>query len=191
MQEFCYIRAIDRMPVSGSALLARRSVLALSAALGFVGLYWIAHSFRVDGKLRFGNPIPNVAAEGLFGPVPLSVRAEVTRSNNAGVARQGDSCAFLVEQRRRDAQSYYCNAQVMCGGKLVYGGPDRGYFSCRFYQAEGGQHGDVIGNDPTTTHEDRDSGLYLDTRAGVVRVWDDASGVHGAFELEAEVLSVQ
>lgn len=185
--------SIDRMAVSGSGLLARRSVLAGSALLGLVGLYWIGHSFRVDGKVRFGNPVsPVSAADGVgFLLAPLSVRAEVTRSSKAELARQGDSCEFLVEQRKRDAQSYYCNAQVMCGGKLIYGGSDRGYFSCRFYDGELGEHHDVVGNDPTTTGEDKDPALQLDTRAGVLRVWDDASGSHGQFEIEAEILSAQ
>jgi hypothetical protein len=185
--------SIDRMAVSGSGLLVRRSVLAGSAALGLVGLYWIGQSFRVDGKLRFGNPVSQSAApEGLaFVPAPLSVRAEVTRSSNANWVRQGESCEFLVEQRQRDAQSYYCNAQVMCGGKLVYGGPDRGYFSCRFYDDEQGEHHDVVGNDPTTTREDKDPALQIDTRSGFLRVWDDAAGAHGQFELEAEILSAQ
>jgi hypothetical protein len=184
---------IDRMAASGSGLLARRVVLAGSAALGLVGLYWIGHSFRVDGKLRFGNPVSStIAAEGLaFASAPLSVRAEVTRSTNPNLVRQGDSCEFLVEQRQRDAQSYYCNAQVMCGGKLIYGGQDRGYFSCRFYDGEQGDHHDVVGNDPTTTREDKDPALQLDTRSGVLRVWDDASGSNGQFEVEAEVLSAQ
>lgn len=185
--------SIDRMAASGPGLLARRSVLAGSAALGLVGLYWIGHSFRVDGKLRFGNPVsPAIASEGLaLAAAPLSVRAEVTRSSNVNLIRQGDSCEFLVEQRQRDAQSYYCNAQVMCAGKLLYGGPDRGYFSCRFYDGEQGEHRDVVGNDPTTTSEDKDAALHLDTRAGVVRVWDDGSGANGQFEVEAEVLSAQ
>jgi len=185
--------SIDRMAVSGSGLFARRSVLATSAVLGLVGLYWIGQSFRVDGKLRFGNPVsPVIAPEGLaFASEPLSVRAEVVRSSNASVVRQGDACEFLVEQRQRDAQSYYCNAQVMCAGKLLYGGPNRGYFPCRFYEDDRGKHRDVIGNDPTTSREDMDAALHLDTRAGVVRVWDDASGTHGKFEIEAEVLSAQ
>jgi hypothetical protein len=185
--------SIDRMAVSGSGLRARRSVLAGSAVLGLVGFYWIGQSFRVDGKLRFGNPVsPAVSAEGLaFSAAPLSVRAEVTRSNQANLVRQGDSCEFLVEQRQRDAQSYYCNAQVMCGGKLLYGGQDRGYFACRFYDGAQGEHHDVVGNDPTTTREDKDPAIQLDTRSGVMRVWDDASGPNGEFEVEAEILSAQ
>ena len=184
--------SIDRMALSGSGVLARRTVLAGSALLGLVGLYWMGRSFVVDGKLRFGNPVsPIVTGENLASaPAPLSVRAEVTRSSSA-LVRQGDSCEFLVEQRQRDANSYYCNAQVVCGGKLLYGGPDRGYFSCRFYDDGDGVHRDVVGSDPTTTREDKDAALQLDTRSGVLRVWDDASGNNGELELEAEVLSAQ
>ena len=168
----------------------RRSVLAVSALFCIAGLVRIGRSFVVDGSLRFGNPIgeapPQQAA--LLVAQPLTVRAEVTRVTGATVAQLGESCQFLVEQRPRDARSFYCNAQVMCGAKLLYGGPDRGFFPCRFYE---GDRRDVIGTDPSTTREDKDGALSLDTRSGVLRVWDDASGPHGAFELEAEILSAQ
>jgi hypothetical protein len=70
----------------------------------------------------------------------------------------------------------------------LYGGPERGFFACRFYQ---GERREVVGTDPSTTAEDKDSGLNLDTRTGVLRVWDDASGANGAFDMEAEVISAQ
>jgi hypothetical protein len=48
-----------------------------------------------------------------------------------------------------------------------------------------------MGSDPLTTGSDKDAALHLDTQAGVLRVWDDAHGAHGAFEVEAEVLSAR
>jgi hypothetical protein len=151
----------------------------------------IGRSFVVDGALRLGNPISegkhDEAPPQLVAP-PLTVRAEVTRVAGNGIVRPGESCHFLIEQRQRDARSFYCNAQVMCGGKLLYGGPERGFFPCRFYE---GERRDVVGADPSTTREDKDSGFTIDTRSGVLRVWDDASGPHGAFDVEAEVLSAQ
>jgi hypothetical protein len=170
-------------------LFARRVVLLVSALLSLVGLYWIGRSFVVDGQLRFGNPVQPTALETLQGESyePRQVRAEVTHVEGNPVVREGDKCDFLVERRARDQTSFYCNAQVVCGGKLLYGGPNRGYFPCRLF--EGGRR-DVIGTDASTTGADQDAALYLNTRTGVLRVWDDARGQLGAFKVEADVLSV-
>ena len=179
--------SIDRMAASGSSLLARRVVLYGSGVLGLVGLYWIGRSFIVEGKLRIGNPVTSLLEQPApVAGAPISIRAEVTRTSSDRLVRLGESCEFLVEQRMRDQQSYYCNAQVICGEKLLYGGPDRGYFPCRFFE---GARRDVVGNDPTTTKQDKDGAMHIDTRSGVLRMWDDESGVHGAFDIEAEVLS--
>ena len=181
--------SIDRMAASRLGTLARRVVLGVSALLCTMGLMRIGRSFVVDGHVRLGNPIRGEGREenALQGSAPLTVRAEVTRVGGAPVVQLGETCHFLVEQRQRDARSFYCNAQVMCGGKLLYGGPERGFFPCRFYE---GERRDVVGTDPSTTREDKDGALSLDTRSGVLRLWDDLSGPNGAFEIEAEVLSV-
>jgi hypothetical protein len=71
---------------------------------------------------------------------------------------------------------------------LIYGGPDRGYFACRLFETP--KRG-VMGSDPSTTSSDQDAAIHLDTRSGVLRVWDDARGPHGAFNIEADVLSAQ
>lgn len=171
-------------------LLTRRIVLGVSALVGVAGLVRIGRSFVVDGSLHFGNPVgpaPREQAALLVAP-PLTVRAEVTRATGSAGVQLGDACQFLVEQRPRDAHSFYCNAQVMCGGKLLYGGPERGFFPCRFYE---GERRDVVGADPSTTRQDKDGAISLDTRSGVLRLWDDPTGPIGGFEVEAEVLSAQ
>lgn len=179
------------MAVPHRGLLLRRIVLWISGLLSLVGMYWIGRAFVVDGQVRFGNPVggahalPRLSA-GAF--EPREVRAEITRvEGNPGVS-EGDKCTFLVERRARDENSFYCNAQVVCAGKLLYGGPNRGYFPCRLFESP---RRDVIGTDPSTTSADQDAALYLDTRAGVMRVWDDARGALGAFKVEADVLSVR
>jgi hypothetical protein len=181
---------VERMAAPRIGLLTRRIVLSVSALLCMVGLVRIGRSFVVDGSLRLGNPISDAPKEqaALLVAQPLTVRAEVTRVAGSAGVRLGETCQFLVEQRPRDARSFYCNAQVMCGGKLLYGGPDRGFFACRFYD---GERRDVVGADPSTTRQDKDGALSLDTRSGVLRVWDDASGPSGEFQVEAEVLSAQ
>jgi hypothetical protein len=177
--------SIDRMAVADTSLLVRRTVLVASAVLAGFGLYKIGHSSVVGGKLRFGNPVSGLPEPLGVLAAPLAVRAEVTRTSGAELTRPGEICEFLVEQRQRDESSLYCNAQVTCGGTLLYGGPERGYFPCRF---DDGEEREVVGNDPTTTKDDKDPALHLDTRAGVLHIWDDESGPHGAFDVEAEVL---
>ena len=161
----------------------------MSAALLAMGAYWIARAFVVGGKLRFGNPVGDELAElasGLF--APLQVRAEVTSVTGDTGISPGDKCEFLVERRARTEGTFYCNAQVTCAGRLIYGGPDRGYFACRLFETP--KRG-VMGSDPSTTGSDQDAALHLDTRSGVLRVWDDIRGPYGAFSIEADVLSAQ
>ena len=165
----------------------RRGVLALSALLSLVGTYWIGRSFLIDGKLRFGNPVATPSSAGglAFDAQPRQVRAEVTRVTGNPVVRPGDMCEFLIERRSRERESFYCNAQVVCGGRLLFGGPERGYFVCRL---EEGEHRHIIGQDPST--KDGDPAFRINTHEGIMRIADDESGTFGAFEVEAEVLSV-
>lgn len=178
-----------RMADTDRGSTVRRGVLALSALLAMVGVFWIGRSFRVDGKLHFGNP-PRTQplAEDAVGLEPRQVRAEVTRVQGNAVVRAGDKCEFLVERRLRQRDQFYCNAQVVCGGRLLYGGPDRGFFPCKLY--DDGDQRDVVGADPLTTASDKDAAIQLNSREGVMRIWDDAQGSHGEFIVEAEVLSV-
>lgn len=168
----------------------QRGVLVASALLFAVGAYWIGGAFLVEGKLRFGNPVSAgpLVGEGAFDSEPRQIRAEITHIEGAAVARPGDKCEFLVERRLRDRDSFFCNAQVVCAGRLLYGGPDRGYFACKLSD---GEQPDVVGSDPSTTGADRDGAIFLDTTEGILRVWDDEQGPHGAFKLEADVLSVR
>lgn len=175
---------------SSTGLYTRRVVLGLSAALGLVGLYWIGRSFVVDGQLRFGNPVDRALPRDadVLMPVPLAVRAEVTRVTGNPVVRAGDKCEFLVQRLVQRGGAMQCNAQVVCGDKLLYGGPDRGFFPCRLFE---GERNEILGSDASTTRVDQDGAIHLDTRTGVLRVWDDASSALGEFQVEADVLSVQ
>jgi hypothetical protein len=162
----------------------QRAVHAASAVLFAVGLFWISKAFVVDGKFRFGNPVAESGPEALS---PIAVRAEVTRVSDGQVVRPGQRCDFLVQQKLRQDGSYECNAQVMCGSKLLFGGPERGYFPCRITE---GLRRDVVGLDPSTSRRDSDPAFKIDTHLGVLSLWDDETGELGAFRLEAEILSV-
>ena len=185
---------VERAPIFRSdarprASRVRRLVLASSALLFLLGLFWIGRAFSVNGKLHFGNPTePSTLESDAPDPQPRQIRAEVTRVSGSPVVRAGDKCDFLVERRRRERDLFYCNAQVVCGGRLLFGGPDRGYFACKLYD---GERRDVVGSDPNTTAADKDAAILLNTREGVMRIWDDAHGSLGEFNVEAEILSIQ
>jgi hypothetical protein len=171
---------------SPASVYVKRTVLFASALLGSVGLFWIGRSFLVDGKLRFGNPVSGEVLTSELEP-PRVIRAEVVRAQGDSGVRVGDKCEFLVNRHITKDGSSMCNAQVMCGERLVYGGPKRGYFPCRLDEAE---RREVVGTDGATTAQDEDGGFYLDTHKGVMKVWDDEHGTLGNFRLEADVLSV-
>jgi len=171
----------------------RRLVLLVSAGLLAVGLFRIGKGCLVHGTLRFGNPvttgqIPDDDAGG-GSPEPRRVRADVTRVRGNQLARPADRCEFLVKRRMLDRGAYECSADIVCGGKVVFGGgPERGFFACKLYEEP---RRDIVGSDPSTSADDRDPAVFLDTRAGILRVWDDARGKHGAFEIEADVIDVE
>ena len=49
----------------------------------------------------------------------------------------------------------------------------------------------MVGSDPNTTAADKDAAILLNTREGVMRIWDDTHGSLGEFNVEAEILSIQ
>ena len=116
------------------------------------------------------------------------MRATVTSVTGAAVVTTGQSCEFNVERRDRDDGTFWCNAQIVCGGHLLYGGPTAGFFPCTLYE---GPPRHVAGADPTTTREDQDPAMTLSTVDGTLEIWDDASGPNGEFRVVAHVDSVE
>jgi hypothetical protein len=171
-------RIFDHTMATSASVYVRRILLAASALLGGVGLFWIGRSFVVDGELKLGNPPRDN---------PHVVRAEVVRVQGAKGVRIGDKCEFFVTRHSDKNDGFLCNAQVTCNERLLYGGSMRGYVPCKL-DSDGART--VVGKDAATTLEDQDGALYIDTAKGVLRVWDDEAGSLGAFNVEADILSV-
>jgi hypothetical protein len=138
-----------------------------------------------------GNPLPsNPALPTAPRPTntsPITITAQVTAiTGNPGVS-PGTQCVFVVEQHDQSDRpaGYWCRANVMCGLTLLYGGGTSGYFPCTVFDSPRA----VVGIDGDTTSSDTDGSLELDTRAGRLRVTDDASGRLGAFSVDAQVTS--
>lgn len=134
-------------------------------------------------------PPPLPPPPGLAGDTaPRLVRATVTEVSGAAGVSVGALCEFNVERRENEAGGFWCNAQVVCGGRLLYGGAEAGYFPCVLHE---GPPRDVVGEDTGTTSVDRDGAMRLDTRAGTLEVWDDATGASGEYRVAAHVDSVE
>lgn len=96
----------------------------------------------------------------------------------------GLTCRFDI--RAVDRGSLPCNAQIACGGRLLYGGPQAGYIDCRFSAPNG-----VVGEDTQTTGQDGDPAVRIDTGAGTVTIRDDEGGPLGRFRIEAQITAVE
>lgn len=114
-----------------------------------------------------------------IGGVPV-VRARVERVEGAIDVRPGDECVIGVWRVRTDHPTggSWCRTQLACGGELLYGGDESGYFEC---ENEG------IGRDTKTTELDGDPSLDLRVPDGALVIADDVHGARGAFRVEASI----
>ncbi len=163
-----------------------------------VGVYLVMRS----GGMEAGAPAPfpatpapgtpggkpdDVPGGGPASPLPrLRVAATVTAARGGLPVTPGAPCLFDVQPP--DATSTMCRTQVVCGGQLLYGGENAGYFPCAI---GAGSPPSITGQDAATTAEDRDAAMTLDTGRRLLTVVDDARGPFGAFEVEARVDSVE
>jgi len=131
------------------------------------------------------DPPPSAIDDGTAIAVHATI-ATVTGSPGVSV---GQTCEFNVERRdREDGSGFWCNAQIVCAGHLIYGGPTAGFFPCTlFYRPTRG----VVGADPNTTAQDQDAAMSIDTAAGTLEVWDDAQGPNGEMHITAHIDSAQ
>jgi hypothetical protein len=116
------------------------------------------------------------------------VSAIVEQATGVPGLRAGTTCLFDVTRSDRPDGTFWCNAQVSCGGQLLYGGPGAGFFECTLYE-QPERH--VVGDDPDTTSADSDAAMHLDTLRNQLTVRDDASGRLGAFSVRARVTAVR
>lgn len=119
---------------------------------------------------------------------PRRVTATVEAATGVPGLRAGSECSFDVTHGDRPDGTFWCNAQVRCAGRLLYGGPSAGFFECTLYERPE-RH--VVGEDPSTTSQDGDAAMRLDTLAGRLTVRDDPRGRLGAFTVRARVTGVQ
>ncbi len=119
--------------------------------------------------------------------LPLVVSATVTSVSGRPVVEVGADCGFVVERHER-SEGFWCRAQVVCGGKLLYGGPNAGYFDC---EIEVHPEPRVVGGEDLTTREDSDAAMRINSASGVLTLTDDVSGTHGVYRIEARISSIE
>ena len=116
---------------------------------------------------------------------PRIVSATVTAVEGDAPVPVGASCDFNVEQSANPTvpSGYWCRTQIVCGGRLLYGGPNSGYFPCTFSDAPP----TVVGRDDETTAADTDAAMSLDTTSQTLTIRDDATSALGAYSVTARV----
>lgn len=120
-----------------------------------------------------------------FAP-PLLVRATIESVEGASPVAVGTTCEFTVEKQPSPDQpsGYWCRTQIVCGGRLLYGGPTAGYFPCTLGE---GSARTVVGQDPETTSVDTDGSMMIDTSTSMLTIGDDAAGVFGTYAVRARI----
>lgn len=134
------------------------------------------------------GPAAPIGPGGTAGSDLRRVRATVTEVSGLSDVSVGAACTADVTRHDRDDGTFWCNAQITCGARLLYGGADAGYFPCVLYD---GVRRDVVGSDPSTTVEDRDAAMSLNTIGGSLEIRDDASGPNGAMRVLAHVDTIE
>ena len=135
-----------------------------------------------------GGPIVPSGPPGIDAASPIAVTATVVRTSGSMPVPNGARCGFAVEQHAREDGSTWCRTQIVCDGRLLYGGRQAGYFDCTF---EAGADAAVVGGDPMTTRDDGDAAIEIDTRRGTLVVRDDDAGAFAAFQVDARVTEVR
>ena len=120
-------------------------------------------------------------------PTSRRVRAIVESGLGSLPVPPQTHCDFTIQPRARPDGTYWCNAQIVCGGRLLYGGPNSGFFPCTL---DDGPDRHVVGADPQTTAADTDAAMEIDSRQGRLRIRDDATGRYGRYDLTARILGV-
>jgi len=134
-------------------------------------------------------PLPPGTSDAPDDRAPRAVRATITTVTGSPGVSVGQTCEFNVERRdREDGSGFWCNAQIVCAGHLLYGGPTAGFFPCALFTAP--TRG-VVGSDPNTTAQDGDAAMSIDSQAGTLEIWDDAQGPNGEHRVVAHIDAIE
>ncbi len=134
------------------------------------------------------GPSPTVQTPDRDESAPWVVVAKVTAATGTKPVDEGAQCGFAVERHPSPGGGYWCRSQIVCAGKLLYGGPRSGYFQCTVVTSG---RLSIVGSDVETSAKDTDAAMTLNTVLGELSLRDDSSGAHGAYTLSARIISVR
>jgi hypothetical protein len=131
------------------------------------------------------TPGPALPPPPSFAP-PMLVRATIDSIEGASPVAVGTACEFTVERQPSPEQpsGYWCRTQIVCGGRLLYGGPSAGFFPCTLGE---GTPRTVVGQDVETTSVDTDASMTIDTSTATLTIRDDSAGPFGAYGVRARI----
>lgn len=123
------------------------------------------------------------------GSDPRTVRATVTESSGFADVPVGAPCVAQVTRYDLEDGTFWCNAQITCGSRRVYGGGQAGFFNnCVLFEQP---RRDVVGSDSATSSNDGDPAMTLDTRRGVLEVSDETGRSGERMRIVARVDGVE
>jgi len=156
------------------------------------------------GQPDFGGGTPNLGGGIAPGPAPSplvipmtpmpSIRTRSIVASVQSVAgtvpvTPGSLCYVIVEVKP-EAQvpaGFWCKSTVTCNGTVLFGETEtNGFFPCAAYDSPAA----VLGEDAETTGSDGDASIQLDTNRRTLILRDDATGLRGAFRIEAQITEV-
>ncbi|MEM1413258.1 MAG: hypothetical protein AAGH15_00070 [Myxococcota bacterium] len=143
-----------------------------------------------------GKPPPSAQPSLPPPPQPVPIRGvevewEVEVVGGAARVTPGTRCTFNVLLRPRPDRGPWCQAEVRCGGQLLYGGGTAGFFECSFSDAGPDGPGAVVGGEDLTTEADGDAAFRIDTLGGVIDIRDDATSANGELSVRGRVVGVR
>ena len=125
---------------------------------------------------------------GGFGLAATRVHVSATVTSYLGLGAgigPGTVCDLPITVQSQQDGTQQCHVVMTCGGQVLYGDEQQGFFPCQFSTSPAR----VVGQDTNTTMTDHDGAFSIDTTAGTVQLADDFLGRAGMFTLSASITS--
>lgn len=118
---------------------------------------------------------------------PRRVTATVVEVEGSSPIARGATCAFDIEIIDRQ-NGLLCHTEAVCGGYLLYGSAQNGYFPCTVEEPPGRG---IDGRDVNSTAVDSDPRFEINGQNETIRIADDPTGIYGSFRVVARVDSIR
>ena len=121
-----------------------------------------------------------------IGATRVHVSATVTSYLGLGAGiGPGTVCDLPITAETQQDGTQTCHVVMTCGGQVLYGDAQQGFFPCQFSTSPPR----VVGQDANTSMADHDGAFNIDTTQSTVALADDFLGRAGMFTLSANITS--